>query len=192
MDRFDEFFDILMENEGVDYTTPSYDGQHTKFGITQSFIDGTEYNLQVKDLDLKTAKKIYEKEFWCKLHCHKLNSKKLAFSLCDFSVNVGHKRAVRTLQRAVNLSGEGFKLKEDGIIGRNTVNALNLILEPFNTSIIYTREKVKEYNYLNSKRYESKIEILENGVINHNEFEQYVRKWQKIHSGWVNRCFKMM
>jgi len=190
--RFDRFFEILMENEGVNYTTPDYDGHHTKFGITQKFLNGLGYDIQVKKLNLKAAKLIYFNEFWEKLKCNKILSDKIAFSLCDYAVNVGHKRAVRTLQRSANSISSHFYLKDDGIIGKNTLNALNTIVEPYNLSITYARDKIKQYTYLNTKRYESKLETLENGIITINEFEQYVRKWQNIHDGWVNRSIKMI
>ena len=64
------------------------------------------------------VEKFYKENFWDKLRLDELKSNRIADLIFKFAVNVGIKRAVRYAQMIANV-------RLDGIIGNNTINALN-------------------------------------------------------------------
>lgn len=64
------------------------------------------------------VEKFYKENFWDKLRLDELKSNRIADLIFKFAVNVGIKRAVRYAQMIANV-------RLDGIIGANTINALN-------------------------------------------------------------------
>ncbi|WP_069435740.1 MULTISPECIES: putative peptidoglycan-binding domain-containing protein [Campylobacter] len=64
------------------------------------------------------VKEFYKLNFWDKLRLDEIKSDRIADLIFKFAVNVGIKRAVRYAQMVANV-------KIDGIIGNNTINALN-------------------------------------------------------------------
>lgn len=64
------------------------------------------------------VKEFYKLNFWDKLRLDEIKSDRIADLIFKFGVNVGVKRAVRYAQMVANV-------RIDGIIGANTINALN-------------------------------------------------------------------
>lgn len=64
------------------------------------------------------VKEFYKENFWDKLRLDEIRSDRIADLIFKFGVNVGIKRAVRYAQMVANA-------RIDGIIGVNTINALN-------------------------------------------------------------------
>lgn len=64
------------------------------------------------------VKEFYKANFWDKLRLDEIKSDRIADLIFKFGVNVGIKRAVRYAQMVANV-------RLDGIIGNNTINALN-------------------------------------------------------------------
>ncbi|CUU81854.1 Predicted Peptidoglycan domain [Campylobacter hyointestinalis subsp. hyointestinalis] len=60
----------------------------------------------------------YLDNFWHKMQLDKIDSQKIADELFCFGCNAGIKTAIKLAQRVVNI-------KDDGIIGDKTINALN-------------------------------------------------------------------
>lgn len=60
----------------------------------------------------------YKTNFWDKMKLDKIDSQKIADEMFCFGCNAGIKTAIRLAQKVVNVS-------DDGIIGENTLNALN-------------------------------------------------------------------
>lgn len=64
------------------------------------------------------VKEFYKENFWDKLRLDEIRSDRIADLIFKFAVNVGIKRAVRYAQMIANV-------RLDGIIGANTIDALN-------------------------------------------------------------------
>ena len=64
------------------------------------------------------VREFYKENFWDKLRLDEIKSDRIADLIFKFAVNVGIKRAVRYAQMITNV-------RLDGIIGNNTINALN-------------------------------------------------------------------
>lgn len=118
-EKFERAFVFLISNEGGYSNFVSDKGGKTKFGITKmSYPD-----IDIENLDLRGAKKIYFQDFWNKLHFEQINSVIIASKMLDISVNIGSYNATKILQRALRAT-ENY-VNEDGIIGHKTIEAVN-------------------------------------------------------------------
>lgn len=113
-DTFNKGLDFVLAAEGG-YVNDKYDpGGETKFGISKKAYP----NLDVANLTLEDAKKIYYRDYWLSSGAKVADiSPELAMILFDTAVNMGAGTAVRFLQRTL-------RVKEDGIIGEETKAAL--------------------------------------------------------------------
>ena len=73
--------------------------------------------LDIKNLTIDRAKYLYEKHYWVPAKCDKFLFPNNII-LFDMAVNSGSARAIKTLQKAC-------KVKEDGIVGPQTIGAAN-------------------------------------------------------------------
>jgi lysozyme family protein len=89
----------------------------TKYGISQkSYPD-----LDIENLTKEEAIAIYERDFW---RPYQGFEDRLATKLFDLAVNMGHKKAVQILQRALQCLGAN--IADDGILGPKTRQAVAL------------------------------------------------------------------
>jgi lysozyme family protein len=110
--KFLKSLDFVLKWEGG-YSNDNRDkGGQTKFGISARAYP----NLDIKNLTLYEAEKIYFRDYWLPINAESLTSG-LALAVFDFAVHSGQLRAVRTLQIEV---GE----VQDGIIGEKTLKAI--------------------------------------------------------------------
>lgn len=91
------------------------------------------------------VKEFYKENFWDKLRLDELKSDRVADLIFKFAVNVGIKRAVRYAQMIANV-------RLDGIIGNNTINALNSLdsgyfEERYKAEFIKFYERLAKDNY---------------------------------------------
>jgi len=139
MAKFEIAESITGRNEGGYANNPSDTGGETYAGIARNhwhkwegwkIIDG------FKARGLKTAKQIndaakitseplhflvssfYKKNFWDVLKLDLVNDQQLANSVYDFGVNSGTSRSAKYLQLSAGV-------KDDGVIGNQTLNAVN-------------------------------------------------------------------
>jgi lysozyme family protein len=123
----------IIDNEGGYVNNPADRGGPTKYGITQKTlsnywgIQATEQ--QVKDLDIKVAKEIYETNYLSKPRIDKLPEGLLQTLVLDMAVNHGPKRGIRILQNATNKTGLNSRLKPDGILGPKSRASIYKCLE---------------------------------------------------------------
>lgn len=98
---FDQAFDRLIGHEGGYVFDPRDPGGETKFGICKRSYPA----LNIKALDIGTAKAIYRKDFWQPLgdECHPA----IRFQAFDFAVNSGISTALRKLQQAIHVADDG-------------------------------------------------------------------------------------
>ena len=102
---------FTLSAEGADTNDPNDPGGLTRFGISQS----RHPEVDVSNLSLAQAQRIYLREYWQPLHGDQL-PRELAFVLFDTAVNVGIARAVSMLQTALGV-------EIDGVIGSRTIAA---------------------------------------------------------------------
>lgn len=158
-DDFEKIFDFIIKNEGGYINDLDDPGGETKYGISKrSYPD-----LIISKLTIEDAKNIYFADYYMKCKCQFM-SYPLALCVCDTAVNMGVKKSVKILQKTLN-KYYGLKLIRDGIIGNETMQAINLI----------TPRNVNEFclRYLNN-RIRCYL-IIANG------------KMLKYLNGWINR-----
>ena len=140
-------------------------GGETKFGISKRSYP----QLNIKNLSLEDAKKIYYKDFWDtpKMRLSAF-SPKVSLELFDTGVNMGMPRARKMLQKALNLLNRTESrfddLKVDGWIGKSTMRAVSLVNE---------KELLKVLNGLQFMRYYK--------IVKHDHTQE------KFFGGWVKR-----
>ena len=115
--KFEKAFAYVIQNEGGYVFDKNDSGGETKFGITKRSYP----SLNIKDLTLEDAKKIYYRDFWQKGKFEEISDDLIATQLFDLSVNLGIRPAVIVLQRA--LRSVGKTVQEDGLMGPETLLA---------------------------------------------------------------------
>ena len=115
--KFEKAFEYVIQNEGGYVFEKNDPGGETKFGITKKSYPA----LNIRDLTLEDAKKIYYQDFWQKGRFEEISSDLVAMQVLDFSVNLGIRAAVIVLQRA--LRSVGINVQEDGLMGPQTLFA---------------------------------------------------------------------
>ena len=115
--KFEKAFQYVIKNEGGYVFDKNDSGGETKFGISKR----SYHALNIKDLTLEDAKKIYYRDFWQKGRFEEIRDDLVSTQLFDLSVNLGIRAAVIVLQRA--LRSVGKTVLEDGLIGPETLLA---------------------------------------------------------------------
>lgn len=88
MDRFPQFFKLIMYLEG-NYSNVSQDkGGKTRYGITEAVLKSYDPSLHIENLDLETAKKIYKTMYFDKVYPHK--DPRIHYNYFDICVNSGY------------------------------------------------------------------------------------------------------
>ena len=94
-------------------------GGETKFGISKRSYPA----LNIRDLTLEDAKKIYYRDFWQTGKFEEIDDEKVATQLFDLSVNLGIRAAVSVLQRALRSCDKS--VTEDGLMSSQTLSAVS-------------------------------------------------------------------
>lgn len=110
---WDKAFNLLLENEGGYVNDKADKGGETKYGISKRAYP----DIDIKALTLWQAKDIYYRDYWTRCKCDLL-ADCLSFLVFDFAVNSGCNRAIKVLQKCLNIT-------EDGKIGNQTLCACN-------------------------------------------------------------------
>ena len=117
--NLEQSLNILLEHEGGYSDHPRDKGGKTRYGITEKVARANGYEGQMHALPIETAKDIYRREYWDRIKADQL-PEKLRFHVFDCAVNSGVVMAIRILQRAGGVD-------DDGIIGKNTLNAAKTV-----------------------------------------------------------------
>ena len=114
----DEIIMEVVQIEGGVSNNPHDRGGHTKFGITEKVARAHGYEGDMDDLTLDFAINIYVEDYWKNIDGdHLLSiSDDLAFEVFDTGVNMGCRRAVKFLQRALNNFNRRQKLYSDIVV----------------------------------------------------------------------------
>ena len=147
-ERFKEAVIKTLKHEGGYVNDPKDPGGETNFGISKRAYP----DLDIENLTREAAEEIYFRDYWQKNHCAGINDRKIAEKVFDLAVNMGPRRANRLLQIAINYTGEPVCV--DGVIGPETLGAINRHPVPELLLAILKLEAVKYYASRENARYE--------------------------------------
>ena len=130
--NFDQCVEIILKLEGGYVNDPADPGGETNFGISKRSFP----SLDIKNLTEELAKDIYNVHYWSYLKCGDMP---LSIALCvfDCAVNQGVSRAAKWLQEILDV-------KQDGVLGPKTFNALQ---GKFSPSLVLNYQVLRAYNY---------------------------------------------
>lgn len=122
--RKEKCLEYIFDVEGK-YSNHIHDkGGATKFGIIEKEARKHGYKGDMRNFPKDMAKEIYIKDYYNKNNIDKIVDHGVALSVFDWTVNSGG--AVKQIQKMLN-NKHGFNLAVDGIIGKNTLAALNSV-----------------------------------------------------------------
>jgi lysozyme family protein len=157
---------LTLKYEGGYVNNPHDKGGETNKGITSKVYDNyrTKSRLPIQSVKLikdNEVDTIYYTNYWCEASCDKI-PKPLNILVFDFAVHSGPTRAVKYLQRLLNVN-------DDGVIGPKTLAALNLV------------EDLQDFcnEYLDAR------DDLFAGIVAHNNTQSIFLK------GWLNRTISL-
>jgi len=155
MAHFEKSIPHILEHEGGYVDHPNDPGGATNYGISLRYLikrgdllgdfDG-DGDVDVDDIRAMTpgmARTVYKAGFWAPNKFDQVKSQMLATKIFDMCVNMGSKQAWKIAQRAISRSGQ--PLIDDGIVGPNTIRALNAIHGVDYDTIVYIRELQKAF-----------------------------------------------
>ncbi|WP_027367410.1 glycoside hydrolase family 108 protein [Desulfocurvibacter africanus] len=111
--------DFVLAHEGGYVHDPRDPGGETNFGISKRAYP----DMDIKALTREQASEIYHRDYWAKIGGDVLPNR-LAALVFDMAVNAGIGRAVKILQRSLNMAFDAG-LAEDGVYGPATARAMN-------------------------------------------------------------------
>lgn len=170
MANFEYAFNKILFYEGNYSNEPFDKGGETKYGITKNTAKNYGYFGDIKNLTIEDAKNIYKSLYWNILNLDLVNDDKIATEIFDISVNCGTYKAGLLTQKALNIINKNQSLwkdiKEDGIIGTQTITILNNLSNNDKNAFIKT---------LNGLQFMYYYDITKNNPIN----EYFFRGWIK-------------
>ena len=157
---FNKAVEKVLKFEGV-LSNDKYDtGGLTKYGISKKAYP----NIDIANLTKEQAIAIYKRDYWDNNNCGIMQTQELAEQVFDIAVNGG----LSCVQRAINsLLPTGTVLKEDGVIGKNTLSYINTF-EPKQLNNTIARYRARRYAVI-CKNNPTQLIFLE---------------------GWLERCFR--
>lgn len=121
-EAFQKAMTLLLKREGGYVDHPLDRGGPTNMGITMQTLGAWRASkvteLDVQNLELEEAMKIYKSNYWNPLNLDKLNDNRLSIIFFDQAVNRGTRQVAKEMQKAVGV-------RKDGIIGPNSLSAIN-------------------------------------------------------------------
>jgi lysozyme family protein len=132
----------VLQHEGKYVDNPADPGGATNYGISLRWLtsigDADNDGVLDGDIDLdgdvdaddiakmtvEQAEGFYKLHWWDKYGYGKIQDQSVAVKVFDLAVNMGAKQAHKCLQRAIR-SAKLLKLKDDGILGQQTLDAAN-------------------------------------------------------------------
>ena len=136
MSDFRNSISFVFKREGG-YSDRKNDlGGPTNYGISLRFLktlgkfgdfdgDGDIDIDDIKLLDQEKAGTIYRKEFWDAGGYGRIEDNSIALKVFDMAVNMGARRSHLILQEAINFLNNSQDIKVDGVLGPQTLKAVN-------------------------------------------------------------------
>ena len=162
-EKFKKAFNYVLKNEGGYVNDPADPGKETKYGISKRSYP----NLNIRQLSLKDAEKIYFCDYWLKGKFEQIPDENVATQLFDLSVNLGIRATTIVLQRA--LRSVGINVVEDGLLGSQTLSGV-IFSEPSNLLAAIKSEAAGYYRLIAAKNPQQ----------------------QKFLNGWLNRAYRQI
>ncbi len=140
----------VLEHEGGYVNHPSDPGGATKYGISLRYLqkrgdmlgdfdgDGDIDVDDIRSMTVPMAKATYEAGFWNPNKLGTIKSQIVATKIFDMCVNMGSKQAWKITQRAIGAMGT--PLIDDGVVGPNTLSAVNELVNRDYDLLITIRE----------------------------------------------------
>lgn len=116
--RVAEMIDGIIHREGGYVNHPQDPGGETKYGISKRAYP----ELDIKNLSIERARDIYARDYYFRFSLDRLDNSTTAEWVLDWVVNSGT-GAIRSIQRELGLEA-------DGVVGNETVKALNGLKDP--------------------------------------------------------------
>jgi lysozyme family protein len=180
---FDRAFEKVLELEGGFVNHRSDPGGATNFGISIRYlldrgdldrdglpdgdVDG-DGDIDIDDIRALTpaaAKHLYHTGFWLPNRLYEVLNQEVGEKIFDMVVNMGSRQAWKLVQRALNgRAYSGAPLVVDGIVGPNTLNALNDLARNATLIEAIRDEQRSFYQRLILKR--PSLAVFENGWMN--------------------------
>lgn len=155
MERFESIIVKTLAHEGGKVNDSKDSGGATAYGISsRSYPKEFTINSSGKVLSWPTverAKEIYYNDFWIKPKIYMINDDALASKVFDIGVNTGATRSIKFLQRA--LVTAGIAILVDGVIGLNTLNAIEKVNDPDKLLTLFKDHARTYYESLNQPRF---------------------------------------
>ena len=141
---------------------------HGTHGCTKYGIATNSYpNIDIRNLTVAKAAKIYEKDYWNPLKLDRIKSQGIATEIFDTAVNCGAGTSARIVQKCCNhLNGRGRDFPTDGHMTEETIWWLNN----------YTQTKsnrVKFYKLLNGYQLGKYLDIVDK----YPSMDRYLNSW---------------
>ena len=153
----------MLKNEGGYVNDPADPGKETKYGISKRSYP----NLNIRQLSLKDAEKIYFCDYWLKGKFEQIPDENVATQLFDLSVNLGIRATTIVLQRA--LRSVGINVQVDGLLGSHTLSGV-FFSEPSILLAAIKSEAAGYYRLIAAKNPQQ----------------------QKFLQGWLNRAYRQI
>ena len=138
--KFERFIPVILKHEGGYVNDPVDPGGETNYGISKRSYP----NLDIRNLSVDQAKEIYFNDFYKKFRIEDIKDEDTSLQLFDFGVNAGG-NAVKVMQRILGL-------KDDGVIGNDTLTAINSYSNPAKLHNLFVDARVKYYNDLAARK----------------------------------------
>lgn len=155
MASFNNFIPTLSLNEGGYQDIPTDKGNYnslneligTNHGISaptlETYLGYVPTSFDMQNLSFETANTIFKTMFWDEMQGDSINDQAVAEILIDQGINSNPKTATKMMQRVLN-QYFSKNLVVDGILGPNTLNAINSV----NSKELFVRySKAREYYY---------------------------------------------
>lgn len=150
-ERFKQALDYVIQNEGDTYIdNPMDSGGPTKFGVTQimysKFLGREVSGQDIEALTFEKVSPFYENFYWSPVRGDQISDSPKATALFDTAVLYGPARANSMAQKISNS-------KVDGIMGENSLHAVNLVQPEIFILKLYIqiRDRIDEVIKLNRK-----------------------------------------
>jgi len=132
----------IIQIEGGYVNDARDSGGETKYGITKEVARANGYQGAMVDMPRELAFDIYVDKYWDAVKASRLAalSEEIALEVVDTGINMGTRRSVLFLQRALNtLNSRGTlyaDIKKDGQMGKQTLAAFGLYLAVRDESVL--------------------------------------------------------
>lgn len=163
MANFSPIKDQIIPIEGGYVFNKNDPGGETKYGISKRSYP----HLDIKNLTLDEAGDIYKRDFWDVIKLDQFNDQSIAENIFWFGVHAGPITSIKCLQKALNKIGQ--PVISDGIIGKETLNSVNSVINPIFKLDALKLEQIQYYVKIVNSKPSSKEFLL----------------------GWINRIFKI-